>query len=75
MSNPSAAPALDLPEPEAVSGPQLPTLTDLDAATAAVLADPQATRDERQQVLEAEEALFLAYERRPEAEAVLEAGI
>jgi Histidine kinase-like ATPase domain len=78
MRNPSAAPALDLPESEALRGPQFPDRTDLDVATAAsaaVLAGPEASREDRQRALETEEAAFLAYLHRPEAEAVLEVGI
>jgi hypothetical protein len=59
-------------------GPGLPTLADLEAATATtatVLADPAATRADREAAAEAEETVLLAYARRPEAEAVLEAGI
>jgi hypothetical protein len=59
------------------SGPDLPTLADLEAATsatAAVLADPAATAADRIAAAEAEEATLLAYARRPEAEAVLQAG-
>jgi hypothetical protein len=63
-----------------VHGPDLPTLSDLEAATAttaAVLADPAATAANRIVAAEAEEATeatLLAYARRPEAEAVLQAG-
>lgn len=59
-------------------GPDLPTLADLQAATAAteaVLADPNATVTDRIAAAEAEEATLLAYARRPEAEVVLQAGI
>jgi hypothetical protein len=59
-------------------GPGLPALADLEAATAAtqaVLADPAATAAERIAAAEAEEAVLLAYARRPEADAVLQAGI
>jgi anti-sigma regulatory factor (Ser/Thr protein kinase) len=92
--NQGAATALSIPETGSVYGPQLPTLDDLADATlrsAAVLADPQAAWADRQQVLEAEEAAFLAYEATYpqlddpdvnqmvtgllEAEAELEAGI
>jgi anti-sigma regulatory factor (Ser/Thr protein kinase) len=55
----------DVPEVTAEYGPSLPSRADLNAATAAsaaVLDDPEATWAERQQVLEAEEAVFLAYE-------------
>jgi hypothetical protein len=66
-------------DPDAESyGPQLPTREDLDRATeasAAALTDPEITRAERLQLLEAEEAITLAYVRRPGAEAELEAGI
>lgn len=59
-------------------GPGLPTLADLEAATAvteAVVADPGATVTDRIAAAEAEEATLLAYARRPEADAVLQAGL
>jgi hypothetical protein len=61
-----------------VYGPDLPTLADLEAATAAteaVFAHPGATVPDRIAVAEAEEATLLAYARRPEAKAELQAGI
>ena len=64
--------------PVAYGPDHLPTLADLEAATAAtaaVLADPGATAADRIAAAEAEEATLLAYARRPEAEAVLQAGI
>ena len=59
-------------------GPDLPTLADLEAATAAtaaVFAAPAATAADRIAAAEAEGATLAAYARRPEAEAVLQAGI
>lgn len=59
-------------------GPDLPTLADLQAATAAteaVFAHPGATPADRIAIAEAEEATLIAYARRPEAEAELQAGI
>jgi hypothetical protein len=56
----------------------LPTRADLDAATArtaAAIADPSASRADVERAAELEEAAFLAYLKRPGAEAELEAGI
>jgi hypothetical protein len=55
-----------------------PTMADLDAATAATaaaIADPSASRADVERAAELEEAVFVAYARRPGAEAELEAGI
>jgi len=56
----------------------LPTRADLDAATsatAAAIADPEASLADVERAAELEEATLNAYLRRPEAEAELEAGI
>jgi hypothetical protein len=56
----------------------LPTRADLDAATAATaaaIADPEASLADVERAAELEEATLTAYLRRPEAEAELEAGI
>ena len=66
-----------MPSPEA-EGPRLPTRADLDvatSATAAAIADPDATVLDVHQAAELEEATFKAYLHQPEAEAELEAGI
>jgi hypothetical protein len=58
--------------------PGLPTRADLDAATAAtaaVIADPAAGPAEILRAAQAEEAVHLAYLRRPAAAAELEAGL
>ena len=55
---------------------QLPTRADLDAATAAtaaVLADPSATRAEREHAAEMEQAVHIGYLGRPGADAELQA--
>jgi hypothetical protein len=76
----SPAPAASAPAVR----PDLPTLADLEAATAAsqaVLADPAATRADRLAAFEREMAAFDAYELRPggdaelQADAELEVGI
>jgi hypothetical protein len=70
-----ALPGMPSPSPE---GPQLPIRADLDvatAATAAAIADPDATVLDVHQAAELEEATFEAYLHHPEAEAELEAGI
>ena len=54
----------------------LPTRADLDAATArtaAVMADPSATRAEREHAAEMEQAVHIGYLRRPGADAELQA--
>jgi hypothetical protein len=54
----------------------LPTRADLDAATAAtaaVLADPGASRAQREHAAEAEQAIHLLYLQRPGADAELQA--
>ena len=64
--------------PAAAEGPQLPIRADLDvatAATAAAIADPDASMLDVHQAAELEEATFKAYLHHPEAEAELEAGI
>jgi hypothetical protein len=64
--------------PAAAEGPQLPARADLDvatSATAAAIADPDATVLDVRQAAELEEATFTAYLHHPEAEAELEAGI
>jgi hypothetical protein len=56
----------------------LPTMADLDAATAATaaaIADPLASLADVERAAELEEAVFIAYLGRPGAEAELEAGI
>jgi hypothetical protein len=70
-----ALPGMPPPSP---AGPQLPVRADLDvatAATAAAIADPDATVLDVHQAAELEEATFTAYLHHPEAEAELEAGI
>ena len=59
-----------------IAGDVLPTRADLDAATAttaAVLADPAATRAEREHAAEIEQAVHLRYLQRPGADAELQA--
>ena len=54
----------------------LPTRADLDAATArtaAAMADPSATRAEREHAAEMEQAVHIGYLRRPGADAELQA--
>jgi hypothetical protein len=56
----------------------LPTKADLDTATArtaTAIADPAASLADVERAAELEEAAFTAYQRRPGAEAELEAGI
>jgi hypothetical protein len=56
----------------------LPTLADLDAATAATAAaigDPEASLADVERAAELEEATLTAYLQRPGAEAELEAGL
>lgn len=56
----------------------LPTLADLDAATAstaAAIADPSVSLADVERAAELEEAVLTAYLQQPEAEAELEAGI
>jgi hypothetical protein len=56
----------------------LPTRADLDAATAATaaaIADPEASLADVERAAEMEEATLTAYLKRPEAEAELEAGL
>jgi hypothetical protein len=62
----------------AAQWPGLPTRADLDAATAATaaaIADPAAGPAEILRAAQAEEAVHLAYLRRPGAAAELEAGL
>ena len=59
-----------------IADDRLPTRADLDAATAhtaAVLADPAATRAERVHAAEMEQAVHLLYLQRPGADAELQA--
>lgn len=59
-------------------GPELPDLTHLDAATAAtacVLADPDATAAERIAAAAREETAFTAFARRPGGADLLKEGI
>lgn len=58
-----------------VCGPALPDLADLDNATAAVFADPDATAAERITAAEREEAVFLAFARRLGGADLLRAGV
>ena len=77
MSNPSVTPALSIPGSEALPGPELPTLDDLTAATAATtaaIARHEFGREDIAPAAELERATLIAYLHRPEAEAVLEAG-
>jgi hypothetical protein len=61
-----------------VYGPALPSLADLDAATAATvaaIASPHTAAADVLRAAEAEQAAFIAFERRPGAAALLKAGL
>ena len=74
---PSPQPSQAQPDPQ-TTGPAFPSVADLDAATAAtaaVLANPAATKADKLAVTEAEMTAFTAFWSTPGGPEILEAGI